>query len=86
MPPGQVNDLSYESYKSAHDKLYLSYDYYLKDTAGFIGKVCSFVGVNLPEHAIKSLVSLASPVQSHVNSDRHQRSGKSGQWRNELDE
>lgn len=76
----------FESYKSAHDKLYLSYDYYLNDTSGFIGKVCSFVGVNLPEHAINSLVSLASPVQSHVNANRHQRSGKSAQWRYELDE
>ncbi len=44
------------------------------------------IRVNLPEHAIKSLVYLVSPVQSHVNEDRHQRLGKSAQWRNELDE
>ena len=64
--------------------LCLTYDDYINDTVGFIEKIAEYLEVDLPEGRARSLAEEASPVQSTVQADAHKRSGKSGQFADEL--
>jgi hypothetical protein len=73
-----------EFHASAPARLFLSYDDFIADPARFARRVAAFLEIDLPEAAAERLGQEADPVQSGPPKSGHKRSGRSGQWREEL--
>ena len=66
------------------DALFLTYDEFSQHTDVFLRKVTDYLEIDLSEESIEKLSNFASPIQKGAPKLEHKRSGKSGQWKNEL--
>ena len=70
--------------RTSDDTLFIPYDDYAQDTEGFARRIMGWLGIEAPDETIAHLVELSKPIQKDVDASRHQRSGRSGQFREEL--
>jgi len=77
----------YKNYELHHNSecnsIYLKYEKYTENPEAFIEEIFDFLQVDLPSLAI-DLSKKANPIQNKIDNESHQRSGRSGQWKNEL--
>lgn len=71
-------------FESATSRLYLKYDQFKDETVQFVEDICSFLGVEVKRRRIEALAASASPVRQGAPQMSHKRSGKTGQWHEEL--
>lgn len=78
----------YNQYKflleSSNSYLYLTYDEFKDNTVNFIQKINYFLDVKIPDNEVKKLAGTAKPIQNKEDINKHQRSGKSKQYKKEL--
>lgn len=70
--------------QTAPGALFLTYDEFSQHTDVFLRKVTDYLEIDLSEESIEKLSNFASPIQKGAPKLEHKRSGKSGQWKNEL--
>lgn len=70
--------------ETAPGALFLTYDEFSQHTDVFLRKVTDYLEIDLSEESIEKLSNFASPIQKGAPKLEHKRSGKSGQWKNEL--
>ena len=64
--------------------IYLKYDDFTNNTKAFILNLSQYLNVNLSDNELKVLCYEASPIQKNIKKESHKRSGKNGQYVNEL--
>jgi hypothetical protein len=64
--------------------IYLKYDDFTSNTKQFILNLTNYLNISLTNNDIELLCKEASPVQKNIQKENHKRSGKSGQFMNEL--
>ncbi len=64
--------------------IYLKYDDFTNNTKNFILNLSTYLNVSLTNNEIELLCAEAAPVQKNIQKESHKRSGKSGQYINEL--
>lgn len=70
--------------ESCDSYIYLKYDDFTNNTKQFILNLSNYLNVSLNNNDIELLCKEASPVQKNIQKESHKRSGKSGQFVNEL--
>lgn len=70
--------------QSVENPLVIIYEDYVKDPGQTIRQIFDYCGVEAPEKAISELIRQAKPVSESVTVTSHKRSGRSGQYLQEL--
>jgi len=77
----------YKEYEKIHKNskniLFLSYNDFLQNTKNFIETLFEFLNI-YNESAVRKLAELANPIQNQEDINKHKRSGRNFQWKDEL--
>jgi hypothetical protein len=77
----------YKEYEKIHRNskniLFLSYQDFVENTKNFIDTIFEFLNI-YNEFAVTRLVELANPIQNKEDINKHKRSGRNFQWKEEL--
>lgn len=71
-------------YDICDDKMYISYDDFAENPPDFIKRVCAYFEISLPDDVAATLAESAAPQREGAPVLEHKRSGKSGQYMDEL--